>query len=104
MKIDFSYILKDMTGADIKQPRPLSLSEVSAGALLGTYDDDKNSSAESKIQRYKLAHKMFTKDEEGKQVSVGELDITPEEAVLIKKYVNKAYAVLIVGQVDELIK
>ena len=104
MKIDFSVVMKNFKGEDINQPQPLTLAEVCAQALLGNYDDDKQTSAESKIARFKLAHKLFTKNEAGETVAVCELDIPVEDATLIKKFVNKAFGVLIVGQVDEIIK
>ena len=104
MQINFAQVMKNLRGEDINQPEPLTLAEVCAQALLGNYEDDKNTSAESKISRFRLAHKLFAKNEEGKNVAVGDTEITIDEAQMIKKFVNKAYGVLIVGQVDEIIR
>jgi hypothetical protein len=104
MKIDFSYVMKDFKGEDINQPQPLTLAEVCAQALLGNFEEDKTASAEAKIARFRLAHKLFVKNDAGETVPAGELDLSIEDATLIKKFVNKAYGVIIVGQVDEIIK
>lgn len=101
-KIDFSQALKALNGEDMKMMNPdgsvggvLKLSEVCSNALLSGYEDEKNLSAEEKVKRFKLAHKVF---------EAGEIELASEEATLIRKVVNKKYPTMIVGQVYEVIK
>lgn len=88
----FETVLKNIDGADLKEPGndvPITLKSVAVNALLATMPND-SPAAEEKVKRFILAMKI--------QGSSGEIDLTPEDIVLIKRMVGQAMATLIVGQ------
>lgn len=64
--------------------------DIAVSALFGQYADEQALSGDEKFRRFKLA---MTVNDGGSQ------DLSPEDVVLIKKLVGKAYGPLIVGQV-----
>lgn len=95
--IDFSRTLTGLDGLPLMNgEKPLTLVEVCTNALLGQFPDEQSGlPMDEKQKRFKLALKIFTE---------GNIEIDSEEAVLLKKVVNKGYSTLIVGQVMEIIK
>lgn len=91
MKIDFNIELKDMNDKPIMEAKdkPLTLDKVCVNAILSEIPDEKTT-GEQKLQRFKLAKKIY---------GAGEIDIASEEIVLIKDKVGKLYLPLVVGQV-----
>lgn len=75
------------------EKRTLTLYSVCAEALLAQLRDE-NPPGEEKARRYQLALKITNEDE---------IELTPEEAVLIRSLVAKVYGPLVVGQVWELL-
>lgn len=73
---------------------PLLLKDVAITALNGNYADEQSLSGEEKFKRFDLAMKVN---------KGGEQDYTPEEIVLIKRIIGKAYGPLIVGRAFEVL-
>lgn len=96
MKIDFGTKLKDLKGIVIKRGEAeLTLGDVAVDGLMMA-DAEKKEDAKKKCECYKLACRVSDSKEP--------LEITSEEAVLIKEKVNSVHGPLIVGQVYEIIK
>ncbi len=96
MKINLLQELKTLEGEVLKIARegkaeePMTLKNPCINALMGAYEDERNLSGEEKVKRYELATKIQ---------AFSEVEFTPEEAVLVRKLVAKAYSPLVVGQV-----
>jgi hypothetical protein len=99
MKVDFGKKLITLDGSIVrKSPNsddPATLREISIESLMTMADDEKNLSGDDKVKRYYLALKI--KDAQ-------EIDITVEEAALLKKLIGRAYGPLIVGQAWEMLE
>ena len=87
--------LMDLDRATNKQIQ-LTLRHICVEALLRPLDTDVQLSVMQKFQMGELAHKIYNATEE--------MDITPEEAVLIKERVGKSFPVLIVWNVSKLME
>jgi len=94
MKIDFSQILKNIEGKELKEKKedskediPIILSKICVEALMATLQDEK-SNGEEKLKRYNLAEKIH---------KAQELEIATEDIVLLKKRVGDVYPTIIVG-------
>lgn len=66
-----------------------TLKRASVNALLTPFDDERNLPGEKKLERYKLASRIY---------AGGNIDVTAEEISLLKDLLSKAYSALIVGQ------
>lgn len=91
MKIDFSFVLVDLM---TKEPlsdggKPATLGSIGVNALMAQTPDDKDQSGEEKVRSYILGSRI---------VGGGEIEVTPEDASLLKKRIGKLYGPLIVGQ------
>src|SRR5262245_21615164 len=76
--------------------KPLVLSSVICTALLGTHEKDANASGEEKFKWFQLATKVH-----GQTMPV---EVTVEDASLIKKRVAMFYGALVVGLVFQAIE
>jgi hypothetical protein len=88
MKKDFSIPFFDLQGEPIPNERgqPLTLKEVAQNSLLAVHQGEQQT-AEEKVRRWKLATNIVN----------GEIDVTPEEIVLIKHVIGLTYGAIIVG-------
>jgi len=82
--------LKDETGKDI------TFKVVALNALLGQYDDERSLSGEEKLKRYRLAGRISKAE--------GAIELTIEEAALLKQLVGKAYGSLLYGLVHDFLE
>jgi hypothetical protein len=90
MRINFAQELKTLSGETInKGESALKLSHVCCDALFATFEDEKNLSGDEKAKRFVLATKIYGADF---------VDLSPEDVVVLKKLVGKAFSALIVGQ------
>lgn len=114
MKIDFNTVLLDIYGKPMQKPANLegppgdaTLEWPCVEALLAPYADEKDLSGTEKAKRFALAIKLVGKrpndvtpeDPSGTKV----IDITPEEATMIKNLVAKAFPTYVVGLVWSII-
>lgn len=98
MKINFSTVLKDMSGAkpliaatDPNEPdkkETMTLAKVACDAIMAEMPDEKRS-GKQKAEAYELALRIMA----GRTI-----EISIEEAALIKDRIGKAYGALVVGQ------
>ena len=93
MKINFSTPLKTLDGVAMKlsdaSDEMATIARVCVDALMdGT--DSKEINGDEKLKRYQLAMRL----RDG-----GEVDVSLEEAVLLKQLTGKLYSPLVVGQV-----
>lgn len=97
MKIDFTAVLKDKSGALIKEPdgREIILSTPCINALYSTFEEDKNLSGEEKYKRYQLAQKLDQKEP---------VELSAEEISVIKKYVGKGFNPFMVGIIYDILE
>lgn len=99
MKIDFSSVLKGLDGkelkGDLKGEKSLTLGSVCVESLMASFPDEERLSGNDKVKRFKLAQKIYNRTP---------VDITVEDASLIKELIGKAYGPLIVGQVWDLLE
>jgi len=94
MKINFKTKIVDLKGNVIKEGlEELTVGNICANALVA-YTEDKME-AKSKIENWELAQKIIKEKE---------VELTPEEIVLIKKVVNRHYGTLVVAQVFRALK
>ena len=94
MKINFKTKIVDLKGNVIKEGlEELTVGNICANALVA-YTEDKME-AKSKIENWELAQKIIKEKE---------VELTPEEIVLIKKVVNEHYGTLVVAQVFRALK
>ena len=97
MKINTLQVLCGMDGKPLMQgENSIMLRDICIGALLNPSDpeDDKKLSGEDKVARFKLAQRFANNDS---------IEITPEEATLVRHLVAKGYYTSIVGQVWDLL-
>jgi hypothetical protein len=98
VKFNGATALLTLAGAPLLTPdkSPATLGGISAEALVMTFGDEPTLSGEEKRKRYRFAHRISR--------SVVPLDLTPEEVVLLRGLVAKAYGPLVVGQVWDLLE
>ena len=90
MKIDFGKILTDLDGTPIPDgAKVLTLAAVSANALLLKDQQDNIDELESR-RRYDLAAAIYKATEP--------YEVAPADILLIKKQINKGFAILVSGQ------
>ncbi len=95
MKIDFDATLKTLDGEEIKNgDKVVNLKTITVDALLNPNGKEQPKPM-VKVERFKLAQKIH----EG-----GEIDITVENAAMIKKLIGEGYAPLVVGQAYEILE
>jgi len=85
-KRDANGVVKDENDKPVLELVDVSLSKLAANALLFPVKDDKG---EDKAKKYLLAVKCYGAEE---------IDLTPEEAVLIKECISLSYPPIVVGQ------
>lgn len=98
MHLETTVALKTLAGEDLTNgdsKEVLTVATIACNALLAAFEDERNLSGEDKVKRFKLACRI-----QGADLPV---EMTPEEAALIKKLVAKLYGPLVTGQVWELI-
>jgi hypothetical protein len=81
---------------EVKDGAPFTLRDAIKQALLAQFEDERNLAMEEKVKRYDLYIKV--KD------ATDPADFTSDEIVQIKKVVEKAYSVLIVGQAVKMLE
>jgi hypothetical protein len=81
----------------------LIASDLICTALLSPFNDEQPS-AEEKHKRFKLAQRIHAGQQAAANDGNSEVDITSEEATLIKNLSAKLYAPLVVGQLIDLIE
>lgn len=96
MKINFDSTLKHIDGKDltIKEGVGLTLKAACIESLMQITDSDRNASGEVKFKRYELAVKVS---------AGGEVEITPEEATMLKERVGEVYGPAVVGPAYKLL-
>lgn len=70
------------------QTEPLTLRKVMGEALMQQHESDKNDTGEVKIERWKLAQKVYGPDE---------VELTTDEIVMAKDRIGKMYSAVVVG-------
>jgi hypothetical protein len=92
MKINFDSELKALDGAALQtggnESKPFTLKLAAVEALMRDTDQDAKQSGEQKLKRFDLAERIF---------KGGEIEITPEEAALIKERIGKGFTPAVVG-------
>lgn len=92
---NFDADLKMIDGTPVKEGEvALKMKTSVVNSLLGFFPDEQNLTGEEKVKRYELASKIY---------AGGDIDLKPEEIVLIKKLVGKGAPTLVVGQVYKLL-
>lgn len=88
--IDFTRVLNGLDGKPLQseQKEKLTLSDVAVNALLATLDEDRQLAGTEKVKRYELARKIYGQKE---------VSLTPEELVMIRERIGKAYGPVVVG-------
>jgi hypothetical protein len=77
-------------------PKPIAISTCIVTALTSTHQNDQNASGEDKFKWFKLASKIHDQ--------VMPVEITVEDATIIKKRIAMFYGALVVGRVFEAIE
>lgn len=98
MQVDFCKQLLDLDELPVKHPdgKELTYKEAGIQALLVSLESDRGEDGGKILERYDLAKKLKS--------STGVIEISPEEAVLLKHRVQKAYGALIYGRFHEALK
>ena len=94
MKIDVNQKIKTLEGGFFKDGdgvTDITLKKVLVRALVLAHTYDEKLSGDEKFNYYKLAMKITDAD--------GEIDVTPEEIIILKKRVGLMYATQMVGPV-----
>ncbi len=94
MKIDVNQKIKTLEGGFFKDGdgvTDITLKKVLVRALVLAHTSDEKLSGDEKFNYYKLAMKITDAD--------GEIDVTPEEIIILKKRVGLMYATQMVGPV-----
>lgn len=90
-KKNLDLAMKDLNGETIysEEGRARPMKSIVTEALLASFPNE-TASGEEKLKRYLLAMKVNVG---------GEVDLSPEEIVMIKDLVGKGFSPLVVGQV-----
>ncbi len=102
MKIQLNQKLKTLDGEVIKimsgkKEIDFTLADAVMTALTSNFEDEKNLTGEEKVIRFTLAQSIQRKKN-------GEIDLSADDIVLIKKLIGKAYGTLVSGQVWGILK
>lgn len=96
MKADFSKKVVDLDGSDIdNNGKPFTLKAACTRAIFSILEEDKNVTGEVSYARLELARRIN---------AGGEVEITPEEATLLRARTAKCFNALVAGQVFEALK
>lgn len=89
VEINFSTVLVDTENQPLKDGdgKPLTLGRAAMLALMSPYPDDSNASADEKLKRGELALRVY---------QAIKLNLTVEEAAMVKKYIGKLYPPLVI--------
>ena len=100
MKVNFNVKLLGLDNKPIKneEDKDVLLKDTCSIALITvrTNGQDQDEDQAKKLSKFNLALKINN--------AKGEIDITPEEAVMIKESVSKFSGILALGRVNELLK
>ena len=93
---NFDASINGLNGQPIKDENgdSIILKSLTINALEGNFEDERNLLGEEKDKRGLLADKIF---------AGGEIDVTPEEIVLIKQLIGKAFPTLLVTRAYQLL-
>lgn len=95
MKINTEHMINGLDGKPIShKEKSLDLKTVCIEALMCLAASDERASGEEKFHRYQIAQKIN---------KGGEVELTPEEVVIIKKRVGEVYGAVVLGPVYELL-
>lgn len=95
MKINFDSQLVHLDGVALKtNDVPLTLKGASIEALMTLVESDRKASGEVKFKRYELAVKVK---------GGGEVEVTPEEIVMLKERIGEVYGPAVVGPAYKLL-
>lgn len=93
MKVNFDYVFRQISGEEIPNPNKTSehftLRLAAVNALVAA-NPKEQISGDEKVKRYLLATRIFSGDDE--------LELTAEEAALVKKVIGDGFGAVIVGQ------
>jgi hypothetical protein len=96
MKVDFNKHIVDLDGQDIDNGgKPWILKDACTRAIFSVLEEDKGLTGEQSFARLELARRIN---------AGGEVEVTPEEAVLLRARAAKVFNVLAAGQVFEALK
>lgn len=93
MKLDVTEVLKNLNGDDLIEPdvkgeaKPVTLRTIFLNALMIPVEGD---NGVKKVEKYVLAMDIQKNDE---------VDVTPEQIVLLKGVIEKPYGPVVVGPV-----
>lgn len=95
MKINFDTTLIHLDGTKLKvKDADMSLKFAATEALMQIAESDRTASGEAKYKRYELAVKVN---------AGGEVEITPEEAALLKQRIGEIFGPAVVGPAYKLL-
>lgn len=93
---NLDVLMLDMNDTAMEREKdvPLVVKDVAIIALTSQYNDEPNLNGDEKFRRFELAMKVN---------KGGAQDYAPEEIVLMKKLIGKAYSPLVVGRAFEVL-
>lgn len=91
MKIDFSKPIADLDGKPVED---LTLRVVALNALMAMLPDEQRLPGDKKVERFALAMRVN---------AGGEVDVSAEDAALMKDLIGKVYGALVVGRAYEML-
>lgn len=95
MKINFDAVLHHIDGKPLKtQESEMTLKTASVESLMAIIREDEQATGAVKLARYELAVKVN---------AGGEVDLTPEEAAILKDRIGKVFGVAVVGPAYKLL-
>jgi hypothetical protein len=103
MLIDFTQLITDLSGEVVAYDdkpvseggKPMTLGIAAVNALQSVFEDERNLGGDEKMKRFLLAMKIH-----GASLP---LDVTTDEAALIKKLVAKLPSILVYGRVANML-
>jgi len=98
MKVNVEASLYDLDGEAMRDgDKPATLGRLAAAALTATFRDEENLSGDEKVKRFELAVRMI-RSADGLPI-----ELSPEDVVLAKRCIGKAFGPLHVGQAYKLL-
>lgn len=97
MKINVDTVMASIDGQPLKGPDGKSdatLKNISVVALMTMFDQDKAMQGDEKLRLYEMATKIN---------AGGEIELAPEDVVLLKKRIGFAYGPAVVGPAYKLL-
>ena len=91
MKVDFNAEIKTLDGEGIRDDKGtlVTLKSICVQALIAAFQDEQDLAGVEKLKRYELAREIN---------HGGEIQMSAENVVLLKKLIAKGFNVLVVGQ------